>query len=206
MNKESFDDIIKRYAEELEFMGRTYGGEEKKAAENPSEKGNEPTSEKEESNTPESQTAENDTETEEINAENSAVAAENADIDTEPAVKPPLTVFPQGDATSFASFSAAVFSGEGTYPVEGARVVVYRGDNIYAFLETDENGTTKSIRLPAFEKENSLEADNPQQSIEYLADVFAEGFISQKELVVSSVGGSDILLRVLMIPESERIG
>lgn len=206
MSLESIDEIIKKYSEELVKMGRIYGGEAEEASLTPSKTEAEETlkevitdSDKEEKT---AKGAEMAAKSEEI-SESEAV---NTSEDAETAVKPPAVNFPEGDADSFASFSAVVFSAEGAYPVEGARIVVYRGDNIYAFVESDENGATKKVRLPAFAQENALEEDNPEQSIDYFADVFAEGFISQKGLLVSSVGGSEILLRVLMVPEEERIG
>lgn len=203
---ENLDDMIKKYAAALEFMGRTYGGEAEKTAEVLPKTENKEVLKKEENDTA---NTENELKLAEMPAndiENGADEGENETVNTEPAVNAPAVSFPEGEATSSALFSASVFSGEGVYPVEGARIVVYRGDNIYAFLETDATGSTKRVRLPAFEKENSLESENPDRSIEYSADVFAEGFISQKGLLVSSVGGSEILLRVLMVPESERIG
>ena len=153
--------------------------------------------------------------TESENEENTANARETAlqtpknaapEVDTSPAVKEPAVSFPEGEATSSATFFARVFTAENAYPIEGAKVVVYRGDNIYAFLETDGEGRTKTVKLPAFEESNSLEEDNRYQSIDYFADVFAAGFVTQKALLVSSVGGSDIVLNVLMIPEEEGLG
>jgi len=206
MNKENLDDIIKRYTEELEKMGQTYGGEAEKVAAVPPKTENEEISADATTDSPEEENAANEAETVQITAENDEVGAENADVNTDPAVNEPAAENAQSEATSFADFSAVVFSGEEAYPVEGARVVVYRDDNIYAFLQSDSNGRTKKIQLPAFDKQNSLEPDNPESNIDYFADVFAEGFITQKGLLVSSVGGSEILLRVLMVPEEERIG
>ena len=206
MNKESFDDIIKKYTEALEIMGQTYGGEAERKAESPLEEGNEKTSEETATDLQKEENGANEPKNAQITAGNSEVGDESADVNTEPAVNEPAVENLQSEATSSATFSAVVFSGEGAYPVEGARIVIYRGDDIYAFLQSDENGRTKTVQLPAFSKENSLEPDNPEGNIDYFADVFAEGFIPQKGLLVSSVGGSEILLRVLMVPEEERIG
>lgn len=205
MSLENIDEIIKKYSDDLLRMGKAYGGEAPESYTTPSEKENEESSVVAASNSDEEENTKEPPETAEIQPSEAVVGDESASVDTEPAVKPPAVAFPEGDADSSATFTAVVFSGEGTYPVEGARVVVYRGDKIYAFLVTDNNGTTKKVKLPAFAKENSLEEENPEQSIEYFADVFAEGFISQKSLLVSSVGGSDILLRVLMVPEGEKV-
>ena len=206
LNRENLDELIKQYADALEFMGQTYGGEAKKvdvvASESPNEEALIKTTT--DSNEEENTVAESEMASEEAEDELSDKAIET--VDTEPAVKEPATEAAASEATSTADFSAGVFYGEGAFPVKGAKLVIYREDDIYAFLETDENGSTKRITLPAFNKENSLESDNPDQSIDYFADVFAEGFISQRGLLVSSVGGSDIFLRVLLVPESERIG
>lgn len=206
MTMENFDDIIKKYTEELEKMGQNYGGEVEKVVKTSLKTENESVYEEASTDLNERENAANEAEIAETAAENDGTNAVNAQVNTDPAVNEPAEENAQSEATSSATFSAAVFSGEGAYPVEGARIVVYRDDNIYAFLQSDENGRTKKVQLPAFDKENSLTPDNPESNIDYFADVFAEGFISQKELLVSSVGGSEILLRVLLVPDEERIG
>lgn len=205
MTMENFDDIIKKYTEELEKMGQNYGGEVEKAAKTSLKTENKSVYEEAPTDLNEKENAVNEAEIAETATENDETNAVNAQVNTDPAVNEPAEENAQSEATSSATFSAAVFSGEGAYPVEGARIVVYRDDNIYAFLQSDENGRTKKVQLPAFDKENSLTPDNPESNIDYFADVFAEGFISQKELLVSSVGGSEILLRVLLVPDEERI-
>ena len=201
---EDIDEMIKKYSQSLVEMGLIYGGEvEKDVAMLPNAE-NESTSEEAMSSSSEAANPSKAPETVAETAKNTSIEVE--DVNTDPAVSPPSARFPEGEATSAAAFSAAVFSGAQAYPVANARVVVYRGDNIYAFVTTDGNGKTKTVSLPAFDESNSLESDNPRRSIDYLADVFAEGFIAQKGLLVSAVGGSDILLNVLMIPEEERIG
>lgn len=206
MNKGDFDDIIKKYAEELEKMGQTYGGEIKEDAVSLSKSENEEALKEAVTDSQKVENTEIEPENRQITAKISEVGDESASVNTDPAVNESAGESSQSNATSFALFSAAVFSGEGAYPVEGARIVVYRDDNIYAFLQSNENGRTKKVQLPAFDKENSLAPYNPESNIDYFADVFAEGFIAQRGLLVSSVGGSEILLRVLMIPEEERIG
>lgn len=202
---EDFDEIIRRYSEELKEMGNAYGGEAQiETAENAPVSENEKVSEEA---TTESQKSENtvfDNETEEETIENESSEDENAEFEAEE-VNPPKVTFPEGEATSSADFFARVFTGEGAYPVKAARVVVYRGDNIYAFLETDGEGSTKRVKLPAFKESNSLDPDSENRSLEYLADVFASGFTAQKGLAVSAVGGSEIVLNVLLVPEEERL-
>lgn len=202
---EDFDEMIRKYSEKLKKMGDAYGGEASaKTPENASESENEETLKE---TTTESQKEENtvfDDKTEEEEAKKEDSEDENAEIELEEA-EPPKVIFPEGEATSSADFFARVFTGEGAYPVKGARVIVYRGDNIYAFLETDGEGSTKKVKLPAFSESNSLDPDSENRSLEYLADVFASGFTAQKGLVVSAVGGSEIVLNVLLVPEEERL-
>lgn len=195
--------MIKKYSESLVEMGVIYGGEIEKEREISPKTENESSSEEATTSSAETENNENAQEMSAETTKNTSIEVE--DVNTDPAVGPPSVNFPEGEATSFANFTAAVFSGEEAYPVAGAKVVVYREDNIYAFLTTDENGRTEAVRLPAFPESNSLESDNPRSSIDYFADIFAEGFIARKALLVSAVGGSDILLKVIMIPEEERI-
>lgn len=199
--------MIKKYKQALDEMGQLYGGEavdevalqrEKAAVEKAlQEEGNESQErEKESQGSEKGGNHENKRPSDDEAAETEEKLLQTA----------PTVALPEGETTDFAYFSANVFSGEEAYPVQGARIVVYRGDNIYAFLSTDENGSTKRIRLPAFSRENSLEADNPDKTVDYQADIFAEGFNAQKGLLVGAVGGSDIILRVILVPEGERIG
>ena len=188
-------------------MGQTYGGEVPIEFKNSVESGSKPDSDEPfEETTTESLKAKNTpkpakTATEEL--KNTPSEDETADENALTLTKEPQVLLPEGEADSSATFSARVFTAEGAYPIEGAKVVVYRGDNIYAFIETDSEGRTKAVRLPAFAEENSLEEDNPLKSIDYFADVFAAGFVTQKALLVSAVGGSDITLDVLMVPDKE---
>ena len=203
---ENLDDMIKLYAEALEAMGNTYGGEVN-IDEISLVKANEETSKEstlyplgEEYGEKELKTAVKSSENDR-SEEKSAIEEEFYEEEADEVVEEET----ESAMTSTSEFFASVFAGEQAYPIEGARVVVYRDDNIFAFLETDRNGATKRVALPSFERENSLEADSAQRSVDYYADVFAEGFIPQKELLVSAVGGSEAFLRVLMIPESERV-
>ena len=200
---ENFDDLIKKYTQELELMGQTYGGEAEAIVEKTPYRANGSVSEEVTTDSNKVENAENEAETAAEELKNELLATESEIKELEAALSEESEE-DEKEGDYFASFSAAVFSGEGTYPVEGARVVVYRGDKIFAFLDTNENGATERVKLPSYSKESSLEPDSPDKSREYFADVFAEGFTAQKGLLVSAVGGSEILLRVLMVPESER--
>lgn len=203
MMTDDIDEMIKRYSEKLQQMGDAYGGEvTSEIVSEGAVSENEETSQK---MTTEPKKDENpifDNETTKQEAKKEESEGENAEQKQEEAA-PPVVAFPEGEATSSADFFARVFTGEGAYPVASARVIVYRGDNIYAFLETDSEGSTKRVKLPAFRESNSLDPDSENRSLEYLADVFASGFTAQKGLVVSAVGGSELVLNVLLVPEEE---
>lgn len=103
-----------------------------------------------------------------------------------------------------AGFSARVFTGEDAYPVENAKVLIYKDKKLFHFLLTDENGNTPRVEIAAAPSENALIPNSESQQIDYLAEVFADGFTPQRDLLVSAVGGTDILLPVQLIPISER--
>ncbi len=112
---------------------------------------------------------------------------------------------PSGNPENFAFFSANVFTGNQAYPVANAKISVYLDGKLYAFLITDENGKTKRIRLESYPELNSLIPENTKQSVNYSADIAADGFYEARKLLVSAVGGSDILLNAELTPLSERI-
>ncbi len=104
--------------------------------------------------------------------------------------------------TAYATFSARVFTGNNAYPVENAKVLVVKDDKLYTFLTTDRDGVTKKVRLPAFPESNSLDPDSQAQRVNYTGEVYATGFSPKKGLLISAVGGSDIVLDVQMTPLS----
>lgn len=200
MKNENLDELIKKYSTELIRMGNMQNPQGITVTDVPE-------TASEGLFTPDEDIASGKKEAvSEAEAQGNITPSENAYEEAEAEDLPPEVIIDGQKATSFASFKAEVFTGEGAFPVSGAKIVVYRGDNIYAFLESDENGKTRLIRLPAFNKENSLDPASTKQSLGYLADVFSPGFVSQKGLTVSAVGGSDILLNVLLVPEEERMG
>lgn len=199
--------MIKKYKEALDEMGQLYGGEVTEEVPLQSEKAEEEAVLSEEGNeSKEKENAVKEAKNGQSSGVEQTVDSGDAKVDAQVVQRAPTVSLPEGDMTDFAYFSANVFFGEETYPVQGARIVIYRGDNIYAFLSTDENGKTKRIKLPAYDRENSLESENPDKTVDYQADIFAEGFNAQKGLLVGAVGGSDIILRVILVPEGERIG
>lgn len=112
---------------------------------------------------------------------------------------------PAASPENYAFFSAGVYSGNQAYAVPGAKISIYLDGKLHAFLITDENGKTKTIRLESFPKLNSFIPESRQQRVDYYADIYAEGFTEKKGLLVSAVGGSDILLNAELTPLSERI-
>ena len=106
---------------------------------------------------------------------------------------------------NYALFRANVYSGNQAYAVPDAKISIYLDGKLHAFLITDENGATKQIKLESYPKINSFIPESTQQTVDYSADIFAEGFAEKKGLLVSAVGGSDILLSTELTPLSERI-
>lgn len=107
--------------------------------------------------------------------------------------------------TDYATFSARVFTGNNAYPIENAKVLVVKDDTLYTFLITDRNGTTKKVRLPSFPERNSLNPESNERAVQYTGEVYATGFTPKKNLFISAVGGSDIVLDIQMTPISERV-
>ena len=109
------------------------------------------------------------------------------------------------EPNSYASFSARVFTGNNAYPIKNAKVLVVKDGKLYTFLTTDSDGVTKRIHLPSFPESNSLNPDSENQRVIYTGEVYATGFIPKKGLLISAVGGSDIVLDVQMTPISAEV-
>ncbi len=139
-----------------------------------------------------------------------AVMAEStAQATPEPELKeaPPIIIDESREneePTSEATFFANVTAASGAYPVSGAKVIVKRGGELFAFLTTDQSGDTPKTVLPAYSEEDSL---SPQTArvIEYTADIIAEGFEEKKDLLIDGVGGSKIFLSADLTPSAERM-
>ena len=162
---------------------------------------------------PQTDITQTETPTDEIYSEvtDELPVVEDAPKDT--AVKPdeekenisPAMDLPVANPENFALFRANVYSGNQAYAVPGAKISIYLDGKLHAFLITDENGATKQIKLESYPKINSFIPESTQQTVDYSADIFAEGFAEKKGLLVSAVGGSDILLSTELTPLSERI-
>lgn len=117
----------------------------------------------------------------------------------------PSSELPLSSPENFALFTAKVYSGSQSYAVPDAKISIYLDGKLHAFLITDENGATKQIKLESYPAINNFIPDNTEQTLDYSADIFAEGFAERKGLLVSAVGGSEILLNAELTPLSERI-
>ncbi|MGN0447587.1 MAG: hypothetical protein ACI4GC_03460 [Acutalibacteraceae bacterium] len=200
MNIDNLEKMIQQYSKELLEMGKAYSGEAEVPEKKPEPTFPEPLTP--EPTSPEPATPEAFDESEENTADKTSLPE-----DAEPTQAEAVTEKPEAENTSdsTATFTARVYVAEGAYPVPDAKVVVYKGDKIYAFLVTDENGSTKTVELPAFIRTTSQEKTAENLNADYLADVFAKGFESKKGLTISAEGNSEIVLDVPLTPESERI-
>ena len=117
----------------------------------------------------------------------------------------PTDEIPKSDPENFAMFTARIFTGNQAYPIANAKVSVYLDGKLHLFLITDENGETKKVKLEAFPEINTFIPESTTQTLNYSADIYADGFAERKGLLVGAVGGSDILLNVQLTPLSERI-
>lgn len=117
----------------------------------------------------------------------------------------PTDDIPLANPENFALFTAKVYTGNQAYAVPGAKISIYLDGKLHAFLITDENGETTEIKLQSYPEINNFIPENTEQTIDYSADISADGFAEKKNLLVSAVGGSKILLNTELTPLSERI-
>ena len=154
-------------------------------------------------NTPEPEEDQTQTDTlppQEETPDDTAISPEEDNTNISPTDEIPLS-----DPENFATFSARIFTGNQAYAIPNAKVSVYLDKKLHIFLITDENGETKKVKLESFPEINSFIPESTNQTLDYSADIYAEGFTERKNLLVSAVGGSDILLNVQLTPVSERI-
>lgn len=204
MNGNNFENMIKKYADELIKMSR-----EKTLPDIPEEKTTEETEENfsvsEESEfLPFDEEKESDAEPQARASTADIPGIEEADFYEETAEEI-VHEEEKNEMTGHATFSARVFTGNNTYPIENAKVLVVKDDNLYTFLTTDRDGVTKKVRLPSFPEANSLNPDSDKQYVNYTGEVYATGFTPKKGLLIEAVGGSDIVLDVQMTPISAEV-
>ncbi len=202
----TFENMIKRYSEELLKMNR------EKALPDPSaEMSLSVFAQAEPEESEDKEETETDTEAE---ADEAAPEEKRQDISDIPGIEsadfyqedkdsfPPFTL---DEPTDFAYFRARVFTGNNAYPIENARVLVIKDGKLFTFLSTDSDGITKKVKLPSYPEINSLEPESDEQYVQYTAEVYAKGFTPKKNLLVSAVGGSDVILDVQLTPLDERV-
>ncbi len=200
MNGNSFESLIKKYADELIRMSR------EKALPDPPEEA--PVQENTEAY---NKTEEIDVLPFETEQKEDAVRMSPADIkgiestDFYEEISEEILPEETDEMTAYATFSARVFTGNNAYPIENAKVLVVKDDRLYTFLTTDRDGATKKVRLPAFPESNSLDPDSENQRVNYTGEVYATGFTPKKGLLISAVGGSDVVLDVQMTPMSAEV-
>ena len=192
----NLDEMIKSYSDELMDYARSHNSESLVIKNKPQE--SVPSEEKEE--------AEEKEETKEEKEEIMPGGDSSEEKEDNEAEDKPLTEIPaEEDMESFASFRGRVFTSFGAFPVENAKIILYRNNVLYAFLVTDKNGETPQIKIEAYPEKNSLEPLSDEQRFDYSADVYADGFTEKKNILVSAVGGSDVVLEAELVPESEVI-
>ena len=207
MNESQLDSLIEKYTSELIDMGTRFNhpfsktekpdkadgnisAEENLTQEDVPEVSEEEEEEKEEEEQKESQNE---------NMYSRELFSSEGTVSEQTALIPEREV-PAENPESFALFRASVFTADGAYPVENARVIVKKNGEIHAFLFTNGSGETKQVKLESYPEENSLNPDSKQQYMRYTADIHADGFDSLLSLPVEAVGGSQILLRQNLIP------
>lgn len=199
MNGNNFESMIKKYADELIKMSR-----EKALPDLPDEAPMQEAEEKEYTTAEASELIPFEEEAEPRPSVTDIPGIEGTDFYEETAEE----FLPGEEAdemTDYATFSARVFTGNNAYPIENAKVLVVRDDKLYTYLTTDKDGVTKKIRLPSFPESNSLNPESDERSVRYTGEVYATGFTPKKDLLISAVGGSDIVLDVQMTPISAEV-
>ncbi len=190
MNKDNFENMIKKYADELIKMSK-----EKVL----------PDAQEDITDTESEETVEEQSESDFIPFEQGRDVSPKEETPENPVTENEVASNPtENEMTDYANFSARVFTGNNAYPIENAKVLVVKDDSLYTFLTTDKDGTTKKVRLPAFPESNSLNPESDKKSVKYTGEIYATGFTPRKGLLISAVGGSDVVLDVQMTPISER--
>ncbi len=108
--------------------------------------------------------------------------------------------------TDFANLTIDVFTANRAIPIANAviRIKNPQDNSVLAVLTTDENGSTKQIRLAAPSSELSQTPQFTNPYVNYYADVRADGFVPQNDLRIQLFGGQNTRLPANLIP-SEKI-
>ncbi len=103
------------------------------------------------------------------------------------------------------TFRAEVHTADLAYPVANAKIKLFKDKELIAFLMTDSSGRTKKINIISPPESNSFEPENPFKYVQYTAEIFADDFITKKNMTVDAVGGADAILNANIVPVSERM-
>ena len=109
------------------------------------------------------------------------------------------------ELTGTATFACEVNSANEAFPISSAKILLSRDNELITFLMSDNTGKTKSVIIASPPEENSLEPFNPNREAIYTAEVYADSFVTQKDIFVSAVGGTQIILQTELTPVSERV-
>lgn len=91
-----------------------------------------------------------------------------------PAEEPPAPPIAESPFVGYLRVFA--FTAGEAEPIEGARVTVSRGDDLYANTATDRDGYTPVIPLPSVDPALTLQPGGPQPYVTYTIQVNADGF------------------------------
>lgn len=100
-------------------------------------------------------------------------------------------------------------SGEGSYPVEGASVEVFRNigseKRVYYKKVTDSSGIADGMVLPALPKAESLDSETASDSgTEYGVTVFHPAYSPEQTHYIKIYGSVETLLPISFIPSSRQ--
>ena len=92
------------------------------------------------------------------------------------------------------------FTADQAEPIPGARVIVSRGDTIFANTETDRDGYTPVIPLPSVDPELSLRPGNVQPYVAYTIEAYADGFRAVRHENVPVYGNNYVTQPIALLP------
>lgn len=104
------------------------------------------------------------------------------------------------DEDNYANFKGKVYTAQQAFPVNNAKIIIAKDGEIYSFLTTNSSGETDVVKIKSPPRENSLDPYSTDKSTNYYAQIYADGFATQKNLLVSAVGGTSSLLNSELIP------
>lgn len=117
-----------------------------------------------------------------------------------PVAQTPPPAPPIAESPFVGYLRVVTFSGNQAEPIEGARVVVSRGDTVYANTETDRDGTTPVIPLPSVDPALTLRPGNDQPYVPYTIQVNAEGFRPVRHENVPVYGNNYVTQPIALLP------